>query len=208
MSVPVQTAEPLTFSAGDTVSFLKTLQDFPASSGWQIKYELTLATGAAPIEFVSTAQADSHKILVAAATTAAWAAGDYVLSGYAVNSGTSERAQVYLNVCKVTANLQTSSASQETHAQKMLRLIEAVQLGKATHDILESDIEQTRIKRLSPKELREERNYWLAERQREIQKANVAAGRSNGRNRYVAFVDPAGGGIGQFGASPIYPLGR
>lgn len=208
MAVPVKTNEPLIIAAGDTIAFTRALQNFPASQGWSLKYEIR-GLGAA-IEFTSVAQGDSHSISVSSATTSAWVTGDFVLAGYAVNSGTAERIQFYLNNLTITENLVTATdqESQQTHAQKMIALIEAVQLGKATHDILESEIEQTRIKRLSPKELREERYSWLAERQREVAKENAANGRSNGRNRYVAFVDPTGSGLGQFGASPIYPFGR
>lgn len=190
MSVPVKTTEPLIIAAGDTIAFTRSLQDYPASAGWQLKYELRGV--AMPIEFTSTASGDSHSVSVTASETSTWLAGDYTLAGYAVNSNTNERQQFYLNNCTVTANLVAAAGeeSPKTHAQKMLALIEAVQLGKATHDIIESEIEQTKIKRLSPKELREERSYWQAERNREIAKANVLAGRSNGRNRYVTFVNP------------------
>ena len=208
MSVPKKNYEPIQISAGDTLSWQRSLGNYPASTGWQLVYEMR--GGSQAIEFSSVANGDSHVINVPAATSAKWLAGQYILEGYATNINTGERERIYLNNLLVIANLQgaVGDIDVQTHAQKMVALIEAVQLGKATHDILESDVEQTRIKRLSPKELRDEYNYWKQIRQNEVRTANSRAGRSNGRNRFTVFSDPNGASIGQFGAlPPIFPYG-
>lgn len=208
MSVPIRNYEPINFTAGDTLSFQRSLGNYPASGGWQLVYELR--GNGQQIEFSSTANGNTHVINVAAALTALWLPSQYVMEGFAVNAGTSERERIYLNNLVITQNLQGSPADIDvkTHAQKMVELIQAVQLGKASHDIIESEVEATRIKRLSPKELRDEYNYWIQIRQNEIKVANSRAGRSNGRNRFTVFTDPSGGSIGQFGAlPPIWPFG-
>ena len=162
------------------------------------------------IEFSSIAKGDTHEINVPKGTTATWLPAEYIMEGFAGNVSTGERQRVYLNNLSVLENLETAApdADQRTHAQKMVELIQAVQLGKSTHDILESDVEGTRIKRLSPKELRDEYNYWVQIRQNEVKKMNSESGRSNGRNRFTVFTDPSGASIGQFGAlPPIFPYG-
>ena len=185
MSIAVASIEPLQIAAGDTILFLKSLADYPAGDGWQLKYELTNADG--QYEFTSTASGDSHSITVDASATAAWLPGDYTLNGYAVNSASGQRQQVYFNYLTIRPDYTSAPGDNRTHAQKMLALIEAVQLGKAAHDIVESEVETTRIRRLTPKELRDERDYWLAERSRETDLANTAAGRPSRRSVFAAF---------------------
>jgi hypothetical protein len=206
--VPQKQYEPVAIVQGDTVSFTRYFGNFPASGGWSLLYTMTMA-GQPAIEFTSTANGTAHVILVTAAVTETWTPGEYVLEGFAVNSGTSERQKVYQNYLKVTPDTATATdVNQTTHAQRMVALIESVQEGKFNHDILNSDVEGTRIMRLQPKELREEYLYWLQRRREEIHRANSLIGRSDGRNRFTVFTDPAGQGIGQFGAlPPIFPYG-
>jgi hypothetical protein len=71
----VASTEPTRVTAGDTVAWSKSLPDYPASAGWVLAY--TLINSASKITFSSTASGDEHAISVAAATTAAWAAGAY-----------------------------------------------------------------------------------------------------------------------------------
>lgn len=198
--------DPIQITAGDTLTFQRSLGDFPASQGWQLTY--SLRGNGQDIEFSSTASGDTHVINVTAAETAGWLPGQYVMEGFAENANTSERQRIYINNLVVGINLPASAPDVDvkTHAQKMIELIQKVQTGKLAHDILESDVEGTRIKRMSPKELRDEYNYWLQIRKNEVRVANSKQGRSNGRNRFTVFSDPNGASIGQFGAlPPIYP---
>lgn len=205
MGVPQKTVEPVRITAGDTVSFVRGFGNYLPSNGWILKYELR--GGAQPIEFSSTAQGQSHAILVNAADTATWLPATYIMEGYAENAGTGERERIYFNNLVVGINLEASQGdvNVETHWQKMLRLLEVVMQGKAQHDILDSDVDLTRIRRMSPSELTDFYDYCLIRRQNEVAAANAQAGRSNGRNRLVQFVDPAGGNIGQFGTMPNNP---
>lgn len=209
MNVPQSNYEPISIVQGDTISFLRAFGDYPASQGWGLTYYMR--GGAQPIEFSSTAQGDSHIILVTADVTETWLPAEYILEGFAISADETQRERIYINNLKVTPDFETADPAIDvrTHAQKMLELIQSVQLGKFKHDILNSDVEGTRIMRLTPEQLRDEYQYWLQVRQSEIAKANSAAGRSNGRNRFEVFVDPAGQGLGQFGAlPPIFPFGR
>jgi hypothetical protein len=165
MAVTPSSFEPQKLTAGDTVSFVKALADFPAGDGWALTYEVSGPNG--QYEFNSAASGNSHLCTVAAATTAGWLPGEYELSGFAVNATTAERVQIYQAQLHVLPNTAAGAAAQQTHAQKMITLIEGVMLGKAGHDILESDIEGTCIKRLSPAELWQEYNYWRGVRAQE-----------------------------------------
>lgn len=64
--------------AGDTLNFLTSVPDYPASQGWVLKYYLIRRTASgSPIVLTATAEGDDHRISVAAATTAGWAPDSY-----------------------------------------------------------------------------------------------------------------------------------
>lgn len=60
--------------AGDTLSWRKSIPDYPAPT-WALTYSLINAGGKKTI--TGTADGGEHVLTVAASTTAAWAAGDY-----------------------------------------------------------------------------------------------------------------------------------
>lgn len=65
-------------TAGDTLNFATTVAAYSAGDGWTLKYRLVPRIGTNPaISLVSTPEGDDHRILVAAATTADWAADNY-----------------------------------------------------------------------------------------------------------------------------------
>ena len=73
MEIP--TFEPSVVTAGDTLTWRITLDDYPASAGWGLAYRLLNATG--NINITATASGADHLVSIAAATSAAWASGDY-----------------------------------------------------------------------------------------------------------------------------------
>lgn len=170
--VPTSRFEPQTLAAGDSIRFEKQLPDFP-SAAWSLVYEVA---GEITYEFTSAASGAGHLVTVDAATTAAWAAGTYELTGFAVNATTGERKQIYQAPFVVEPNVAAGDRPATTLAQRMLALIETVLEGKAAHDILESDVEGTRIKRMSPAELRTEHAYWKNIRDSEIDGERARAG--------------------------------
>ena len=69
------TTEPSRVTAGDTITWTKSLPDYPASAGWVLVYTLINLAGKKTI--TGTASGDDHLMNVLAATSAAWAAGLY-----------------------------------------------------------------------------------------------------------------------------------
>lgn len=123
--MPAETsiAPPCEFRAGDTATWRRTLADYPASESWQLKYTLVGTAGA--YAFTAAADGDDHVVTVAPATTAAWAAGRYVLTEY-VTDGTSRFTLASTSV-RVLADLAAASEPLDTrsHASKVLDAIEA-----------------------------------------------------------------------------------
>lgn len=175
----VNTTEPISLTAGDTISFTKSLADYPATGGWSLKYELR--GGAQAIEFTSTASGDYHVLAVTAATTLTWLPAEYVLFGFAIKGG--ERHEFFKASFEVKPDAATSAADADvtTHAQRMITKLEAVLEGKAGDDIIDSEIEGTVIRRMPFDDIRKMRAKYRRERQAEIAQENARLGRPTGR---------------------------
>lgn len=128
----IPTREPDSIQAGDTLTWKRSLSDYPASS-WVLSYRLT-STTAQLATIAASADGDDHLVSVAPATTAAWAAGDYELRGQAYNATTGAKHTVFVADVKILADLMAENASgndQRSHAVKTLAAIEATILTLA-----------------------------------------------------------------------------
>ena len=193
--------EPSSIVAGDTLAFSRKLSDYSAADGWSLSY--TARAEAQSITFTSTADGVAHVINVDAATTAGWLPGEYVLVGYVVKGG--ERHQVYEGDLTIESNPQTEPTQAKTFAQQMVENLEAVMLGKAGDDVLESRIGETQFKFLSPQELRTEHGYWLSVRNQELAMNRARAGRPTGRKiRPLVRVVNQQPSVGMFGRGSGY----
>jgi hypothetical protein len=88
-------------------------------------------------------------ILVPAATTAAWLANQYVMEGFATLASTGERHRIYYGTLNVSTNLPVTPATQpvKTFKQKALEAAENAYLKALNNNIVESDVEGTKIVR-------------------------------------------------------------
>lgn len=78
------TTEPASLVAGDTILWQKSLPAYPAGV-WTLKYRLINAAG--KIDITATASGTDHRVSVAAATTAGWAAGVYTWQAFVEAGG-------------------------------------------------------------------------------------------------------------------------
>lgn len=117
----VSTSEPSTFRAGDTVTWRKTLDAYPAPT-WTLAYRLLSTTGATDITV--TADGATHVATLTAAQSALLAAGDYTLVG-SVSAGT-ERYTVFQGQVRVLADLAASTTFDgRSQAQQDLEALQA-----------------------------------------------------------------------------------
>ena len=72
---------------GDTLQFDTDVPDYPASDGYTLTYRLVPRVSGSAIEITATADGDTFAVNVAAATTAAWTAGEYSWHSYVTLSG-------------------------------------------------------------------------------------------------------------------------
>lgn len=121
---------PGSISAGLTFKKTVNLPAYPADKGWVLHVYLR---GKSAIDLMSTASGSQHIIEASAATTEAWAAGNYGYSVRASNSG--EVFEVENGTINILPDMGTVTEGDfRSHAQKVLDAVEAVIEGRASLD--------------------------------------------------------------------------
>lgn len=181
MSITPSTSEPASIYAGDTISWIIALPDYPATNGWTLKYKAVCASGYFAI--TSNASGADHAINVAKATTAAYPPGDYTLVKY-VESTTElvTLAELPLTVMPALSG-KTARFDNRTHVKKTLDAIEAVLEGRATTDQQEITIDGTIIKRMPVADLLKFRSMYVNYYQQELASAKLAQGIGTGSGK-------------------------
>ena len=169
MAYDIPTVEPVLIQAGTTLRFNRSLPDFTADL-WALAYALrSHNTSAAPIDITAAANGTGHEITEAAATTADWLAGDYLMIGYVTDLATSlEKHEVYRAMFKVLPDV-TNNPTYEwrSYAQQMLDKVEAVLSGRLARDDSSYSINGRTFTAKSDNDLLLVRNYFRSEVARE-----------------------------------------
>tara|TARA_Y100000593_G_scaffold90278_1_gene176351 strand:+ start:4642 stop:5196 length:555 start_codon:yes stop_codon:yes gene_type:complete len=180
----IATKEPEKFTAGDSVTWKKSLADYPAPL-WVLTYSMRGTAGA--IDFTATADELDHLIELSAATSSAFESGIYDVQGYATKG--SERATVFTGKMEVVANLAAEGSSYDgrSHVKRTLDNIEAVIEKRASKEILESNVAGVALKRISHVELLELREKYLAYYRQEQSAEKLKGGKQSGMNILSRF---------------------
>lgn len=185
MSATTPTSEPVKFTAGDTVSFTKSLSDYSAADGWALTYAFR-GFGLTAKDFgPSTADGSDHLVEITAAQSAGLVPGRYSVGGYAILAD--ERYEIYRGFITVEKNLMTVTEGEDTRtvARRILDNLNAVIEKKASHDILNSSVEGTTIGRLTPEQL-----FLFRDRYAAIVAEEEAAGAGRSRAIFTTFTRP------------------
>lgn len=144
------TALPLKISAGDTLTFTQSASDFPAGSGWTLRYTFQGSGGVFTISSVPSG--NDHLFQISSAATAAWAAGSYGFTCYA--SSATERVTLLAGSFTVLVNPATATAADtRSFNQRMLEALQAALEGTATKEQLRITVDGTQIEYKSGEEL-------------------------------------------------------
>lgn len=169
----VPTTEPVSVTAGDTLTWRRSLADYPASAGWVLTY--ALVSGAALYTLTAAADGDDHLVTVAAATSAGYAADTYSWQAY-VTLGT-ERHTVGFGTLTILPNLadQGGGYDNRSHARKTLAALEA---WIENHDMAVADyqIAGRAMRYISIPDLLKLRDAYKAEVSRETLTASGGVG--------------------------------
>lgn len=174
MPADIPSTPPSRIQAGDTLQWNRTLSDYPAADGWQLKY--TLVSASAAHNFQATANGDAFAVVVPASTTAAWDAGRYLLTEY-VTDGT-QRFTLGTSDVLVVADIAAATGGVDTrsHARKVLDAIEAWLESRAPV-AGEFEFNGRRVRNYDLAELLKLRDTYRAEVQREDSRRKGGRGR-------------------------------
>lgn len=195
--------EPSELIIGDSISWTRrdvqavtkndagTLEttDIKASEGWALKFTAVGKNGIFAINAtVDTDDADDFLFSAAAATTAAYVAGDYTWQLTATK--TTNRYTIAEGVITLTDNIAGRSAlyDNRSHAKKVLDAIEAVIEGRATTDQQAYTIGGRSLTRIPMADLLKLRSTYKTEYANELATANIEAGLGTGRKVYTRFI--------------------
>ena len=175
MDIP--TNEPQSLRAGDTWKWTRTFADYPAGT-WTLKYRFKNAAGY--FEIVAAAAGTDHAVTVAAATTAAYAAGRYTWMAW-VETG-AEKFTVDTGTLEVNPDYRASTAAYDgrSHARKMLDAIEAW-LEARDSAVAEYEIAGRRMKYIPIAELVKLRSRYQLELAAQANADAIAKGEGLGR---------------------------
>lgn len=179
------TTEPGQVTAGDTVTWAKTLTDYPASAGWALAY--TLINASAKISIATTASGDDHLATVAASTTAGWTAGTY--TWVATVTKAAERYTLGQGSITVHPNLAAATTfDTRSTAKKALEAVNTLLENYGNKAYLQSyEIAGRKQAFTSPGDFLAFRSKLIAEVAREDNAARLAAGLSPRNQLQVRF---------------------
>lgn len=137
---------PSSYRAGDSVSWTETLEAYPASAGWSLKYRMLWSAGNTQIN--TTASGDDHVASVAAATSANWPAGSATLASWVERGAEkitlgSEPVTILPNL-SIAASYDGRSRNQRALAAAEAALLAYAEGGKA--HVAEYEIDGNRMK--------------------------------------------------------------
>lgn len=168
------TSEPSRVTAGDTVTWSKTLSDYPATSAWVLSY--TLINSSTKITITATASGADHLVNVAAATSAGWAAGSY--AWMAVVTKGAERYTIGQGNITIAPNLAAATTyDTRSSAKKALEAINTAMESYGARAHLQSyEINGRKMQFASASDFMAFRSKLMAEVAREDNVARIAAG--------------------------------
>ena len=188
MSATVPSIEPTAVTAGDTVTWTRSLGDYPATASWVLNYRFINAL--AKIDIVATASGADHLVTVSAATSAAWQAGTYTWQAFVTKAA--ERFTVGSGSITVKPNLAAQAAGYDARSEAR-KSYDAI---KAAYDLYMSN-GQGLMQRytIGGREVwfrdwddaKAQLDYWGNKVQAELEAESIAAGRGNPRRAFAMF---------------------
>lgn len=179
----VPTQEPAEITPGDTVKWLRSLSDYPASSGWALTYELVNAANRITIS--AAASGADHLVTIAAATSA-----NYVAGSYAWRARVTKTDEVYTVGSGRITVLPVFSTIIETRSQarRTLEAIEATLEGRATSATESYEIAGRQLRYFTPEQLLPWRDRYRADVAREDAALRAGAGLPNPGRIFVRHI--------------------
>lgn len=183
MSLDIPTKEPRAFIAGETLTWSKSLSDYPASE-WTLKYSFKgpTSTGLAGSDVTATADGEDFLVEIASSSSDDLSAGTYRLVGW-VESG-SEKHYVYDEDCIVRPAPAAGVLETRSTNKIIVDAIDAVMQNKASLDQQSYKIADRELVRYQPDQLLKFRTYYWNEY---VKEERAKRGGSSMRNINCGF---------------------
>lgn len=181
MSFTVPTFEPNIVTAGDTIQWSRSFPDYPAASGWALKYALR-----GPFAIDITADSN-QQITVLASASSAWVAGVYSVQGYVVKG--TEQHTIYSGTMIIRPNLINVSGVYDgrSHARRVLDAIEAVIEKRASKGDQQTTIDGIMLNKMTAEQLLMMRARYQRECAAEQRVTDRLNGKKSGRRVLMRF---------------------
>jgi hypothetical protein len=179
--------EPAQITAGQTLSWTKTVPNFPATS-YTLKY--ALQAGNKPlITIVATASGSTFAVAVTAAISAAFAPGVYTWTAFVEDIPDAIARTI---IARGTISILPSplQALGTTHCSRMLQLIEQALEGRIPNGLESTEIDGQRIDRIPVRDLKSLRDKYRAEVMLERNALAEASGQRRRNSIGIKFVRP------------------
>lgn len=175
-----------TLVAGETLNFLATTPDYPASAGWVVTLYLNPRAGGTATSVTGTASGDDHLLQVSAATTAGWAPGAWAWETWAAKGG--ERYRLEAGQLQVQAGLIGAAGGLDTRSQAQRALDDAeAALAAWTPTTKRYRINGREMEFNAPADIIAVINHWRTAVKSEQAEQAMAAGRRNPRKLQVSI---------------------
>lgn len=181
--VTVLDSIPSKLTAGESVSWPVSLSDYPASDSWVLTY--TFIKSDTRIQITADADGDDHLVEVAAATTAAYAVGEYEFQAH-ISNGT-ERYQVDSGVIEIVTDFaeQSDGYDSRSHVKIVLDALEAAIEGRASKTQMSQMVGSIQVQHMTLMEQTRIRDNYAAKYRNELVKAGAIKPSRTIKTRFV-----------------------
>lgn len=152
----MNTCEPQSIRAGDTLKWTKSLCDYSAADGWALSYRFISASSKFDIAATQDGSSSDFAVSVDAGTSAGYAAGTYRWVARVSKDG--EKYTVGEGTVTVLPDLADASVATDPRSQneRILDAINALIEGRATSDVQSYKIHERELTKMSIQDLL----YW------------------------------------------------
>jgi len=185
MPAAVPNTEPDQITAGATVSWSRSLPEYPAPE-WTLKYALQ-APGKDLITITAAASDTAHLVTVSAAATLGYLPGVYTVAAYVQNAA---GARYVVERRTLTILQSLLDGTESTHATRTLALIESALEGRIPNGLEATVIDGQSLSRILLSDLHKLRDKYRREVALEAQAARRAAGIRQRHTIGIRFVNP------------------
>jgi len=145
MTAEIPTTEPTQIRAGDSITWLKTLNDYPATDSWVLHYRLINTAG--KFDITATASGSDHLVSVDATTSATYTAGKFTLVSWVTQGALRYSTGSMLTEVLPDLAAQASGYDVRSTAQKTLDLLDAAMQSQGSNAwVQEYEIDGRRMK--------------------------------------------------------------